>query len=181
MPDKLTPNLFRTRMTIVKFDSTDIKIISILQRDARASIAGIARELGISPNATHARYKKIQKSGIIKQTFMPTFLPQYASGKTQTYKMQMLIRSTNRETERLVKFIQDFELERSQIECWETLGHFNILAWIISENPVDLHLMKDKIQSQPGVIEAKAAVLSEMVDFSTRVDLQHLVKGKRNG
>jgi len=137
--------------------------------------------LGISPNATHARYKKIQKSGIIKKTFMPTFLPQYASGKAQTYKMQMIIWSTNREAKRLVKFIQDFNLEHSQIKCWETIGHYNILAWIISENPIELHLVKDTVQSQPGVIEAKAAILSEMVDYSSQIDLHHLVKRKRNG
>jgi DNA-binding Lrp family transcriptional regulator len=165
----------------VKFDSADIRIIKHLQRDARASIASIARNLGISPNATHARYKKIQKSGIIKKTFMPTFLPQYASGKAQTYKMQMIIWSTNREAKRLVKFIQDFNLEHSQIECWETIGHYNILAWIISENPIELHLVKDTVQSQPGVIEAKAAILSEMVDYSSQIDLHHLVKRKRNG
>ena len=165
----------------MKLDSADIRIITLLQRDARASIAGIARDLGISPNATHARYKKIQKSGIIKKTFMPTFLPQYSSGKAKAYKMQMIIRSTNREAERLVKFIQDFNLEHSQVECWETMGHYNILAWIISENPIDLHLIKDKIQRQPGVIEAKAAILSEMVDYSSHIDLQHLVKRKRNG
>ena len=162
----------------MKLDSADIRIIGILQRDARASIASIARDLGISPNAVHARYKKIQKSGIIKQTFIPTFLPQYASGKAQTYKMQIIIRSTNREAERLVKFIQDFNLEHSQIECWETMGHYNILAWIISENPVDLHLLKDKIQSQPGVIEAKAAILSEMADYSSQIDLRHLAERK---
>lgn len=165
----------------MKLDSTDIRIIKLLQKDARASIASIARSLGISPNATHARYRKIQKSGIIKKTFIPTYLPQYTFGKAQTYKMQMIIRSTNRETERLVKFIQNFNLEYSQIECWETIGHYNILAWIISENPIDLHLVKDKIQSQPGVIEARAVILSEMVDYSSKVDLHHLVKRKRNG
>jgi len=165
----------------LKLDSTDIKIVKLLQKDARASIAGIARNLGISPNATHARYKKIQKSGIIKKTFMPTYLPQYASGKAQAYKMQMIIRSTNREAERLVKFIQDFNLEHSQIECWETMGHYNILVWIISENPIDLHLIKDNIQRQPGVIEAKAAILSGIVDYSSQIDLQHLVRRKRNG
>jgi Lrp/AsnC family leucine-responsive transcriptional regulator len=165
----------------VKLDSTDIRIIKLLQKDARASIASIARHLRISPNATHARYKKIQRSGIIKKTFIPTYLPQYASGKTQAYKKQIIIRSTNREVERIVKFIQNVNLEHSQIECWETIGHYNILVWIISENPIDLHLIKDKILSQPGVLEAKAAVVSDMVDYSSQIDLHHLAERKRNG
>jgi Lrp/AsnC family leucine-responsive transcriptional regulator len=165
----------------MKIDSIDIKIIELLQKNARISIANIARNLGLSANATRARYKKIQKSGIIKKTFNPTFLPQYAFRKGQTYKMQIIIRSTTKQTERLVKLIKEFNLEHSQIECLETFGHYNILVWIISENPIDLHLIKDKVQSQPGVLEVKACVLLDHLDFYSQINLHHLGIREKNG
>jgi len=165
----------------LKLDSIDIKIIKFLQKNARISIASLARNLGISTNATRARYKKIQKSGIIKKTFNPTFLPQYALGKGQTYKMQLIIRSTNKQAESLVKLIKDFNLERSQIECLEVIGHYNILVWIISENPIDLQLVKDMVQSQPGVLEVKVCILLDMLDFSSQVSLDHLGMRDKNG
>jgi DNA-binding Lrp family transcriptional regulator len=165
----------------MKLDSIDIKIIKLLQKNARTSIASIARNLGISKNATRARYKKIQKSGIIKKTFNPTFLPQYALGKGQTYKMQLIIRSTNKQTENLVKLIKGFNLERSQIECLETIGHYNIFVWIISENPIDLQFVKDRVLSQPGVLEVKVCILKDMLDFYSQINLDHLGKREKNG
>jgi len=165
----------------MKLDKTDIDIIEILRKNARTSIASVARKLGMSANATRARYKKILKLGIIKQTFIPTYLPQYSHGKSQTYKMQMIIRAVNTETERLIKFIQDYNLEYSQIECWETVGHFNILVWIISENPIDLHLIKDRVQSHPGVIEVRAGIIVNWVDSYSEISLQHLNMREKNG
>lgn len=165
----------------MKLDAIDIKIIKLLQKNARASIASIARNLGLSLNATRVRYQKIRKSGIIKKTFNPTFLPQYALGKGQTYKMQLIIRATNEQTGRLVKLIKEFNLERSQIECLETIGHYNILVWIISENPIDLQLVKDKVLSQPGVLEVKVCVLLSMMDFYSQINLDHLVGKEKNG
>ena len=62
--------------------------------------------------------------------------------------MQLIIRSTNKQAESLVKLIKDFNLERSQIECLETIGHYNILVWIISENPIDLAI-SERYGSEP--------------------------------
>ncbi len=158
----------------MKFDSTDIKIIKLLQKNARESIANIARTLEISPNAALNRYEKIQKSGIIKKTFNPIILPQYLNGKNQTYKMQLLIRSEIKEIENIIKYAKSLTLEYSEIECVETIGHFNILIWILSENPIDLHLVKDKLQIKTGVQEIKANILPYSRDFYAKVNLDHL-------
>jgi Lrp/AsnC family leucine-responsive transcriptional regulator len=159
----------------LKFDSTDIEIIKLLQKNARESIANIARTLGISPNTALNRYEKIQKSGIIKKTFLPTFLPKYVNYKNQTYRMQLLIRSEINTTESLIKYIRSLTLEFSQIECLEVIGHFNIFVWIISEDPIDLHLIKDTIQIQKGVQEIRANILPNVRDFYTQINLDHLV------
>jgi DNA-binding Lrp family transcriptional regulator len=165
----------------LKIDSTDIEILKILRKDARASVAGIARTLGISVNATRMRYNKIQKSGIIKKTFMPTFLPQYALSKNKTYRMQIIVRTTNVESSNVIKTIRNLNIDRSQIECWETIGHFNILVWIISENPIDLHFVQDKIQTNVGVLEIKACILLEGIESYSKVNLEHLTELKVYG
>ncbi|MGD6933984.1 MAG: Lrp/AsnC family transcriptional regulator [Candidatus Bathyarchaeia archaeon] len=158
----------------MKFDSTDIKIIKILQKNARESIANIARAIEISPNAALNRYEKIQKSGIIKKTFNPIILPQYLNEKNQTYKMQLLVKSEINETQNIIKYAKSIELEFSQIECIETIGHFNILIWILSENPIDLHVVKDKLQTKKGVLEVKANVLQHSNDLYAKLNLDHL-------
>jgi DNA-binding Lrp family transcriptional regulator len=158
----------------LKIDSIDIRIIKLLQQNARMSIAEIARILHISPNAALHRFEKIQKSGIIKKTFLPTFLPQYVGYKKMAYRMQLIIRSNIKNSADLLKLIRNLELERSQIECWETTGHFNIFVWVISEDPINLQLVKDKIQNWEGVQEVKVCIFRNMLDFYSQIDLNHL-------
>jgi Lrp/AsnC family transcriptional regulator, leucine-responsive regulatory protein len=161
----------------LRFDSEDLKIIKLLQRNARISIADIARSLQLSPNAALNRYKKILNSGIIKKTFIPVFLPKYVGYKNVTFKMQLIVRSELKETDNIINFVKKTDLKDCQIECFETTGHYNIFVWIISDNAIDVQIIKDKIQSQKGIQEVKVAILDKSKDFYTGINLDHL-RGK---
>ncbi len=161
----------------MKFDQIDIAIIKLLQKNIRLSIATIAQELGLSHNATLSRYNKIQKSKIFKKTYIPIYLPKYVDSKNQTYKMQTLIKAETKEKTNIINFIKAINLELTQIECWNTIGHFNILVWIISENPINQTLIKDKILTQKGIQEIKTNILLNLKDTYTELNLDHL-KGK---
>jgi DNA-binding Lrp family transcriptional regulator len=158
----------------LKFDSVDIEIVKLLQKNARKKIAEIARNLGIAHNAALHRYKKIKDSGIIKTTYCPVFLPQYTNRKKFTYKMQILIRSDLNEIYNLVSFVKKIDLSRCQIECFETYGHYNIFVWVISEEVIDVQIIKGRIQNQKGVQEIKVNILREMEDLYTEINLDHL-------
>ena len=164
-----------------KFDETDIEIIKLLRKNARISISKIAKTLELPINSTAARYKRIMKYGLIKKTFIPTFLPRYAFLKNQTYKMQITIRGTNKETAKIIEYIKKINIENAQIECWEVIGHFNILTWIISENPIDFNFVQDEIQNQDGVIEIKAALITDWINNYEKLDLEHLKGIKTSG
>ena len=47
-------------------DDIDTKIVTILQRDARASNADIARQLGMAPSAIFERIRKLEARGVIR-------------------------------------------------------------------------------------------------------------------
>jgi Lrp/AsnC family leucine-responsive transcriptional regulator len=47
-------------------DGTDIKILNILQANARTSNAQIARELGMAPSAILERIRKLEERGVIR-------------------------------------------------------------------------------------------------------------------
>lgn len=47
-------------------DSTDSKILNILQQDARTSNADIARRVGLAPSAVLERVRKLEERGIIR-------------------------------------------------------------------------------------------------------------------
>jgi len=47
-------------------DGIDRKILSELQKDARASIAELSRRVGLSPSATAARVRRLEEIGVIR-------------------------------------------------------------------------------------------------------------------
>lgn len=52
-------------MTERDIDSMDLEILKLMQQDARASVAEIARQVGMVPSAVHARLKKLEEAGVI--------------------------------------------------------------------------------------------------------------------
>lgn len=46
-------------------DSIDIEILKIMQQDARAPVAEIARQVGMVSSAVHARVKRLEEAGVI--------------------------------------------------------------------------------------------------------------------
>ena len=51
---------------MVTLDAIDLKIISLLQTDARMQNAALAKELGMAPSAVLERVRKLEEKGIIK-------------------------------------------------------------------------------------------------------------------
>ncbi|MGL5914275.1 MAG: Lrp/AsnC family transcriptional regulator [Bacteroidales bacterium] len=54
----------------VYIDSIDIKILTLLIKNARTSFLEVARECGISGAAVHQRVKKLEESGVIEGSRM---------------------------------------------------------------------------------------------------------------
>src|SRR5579862_1056969 len=47
-------------------DATDIKILDLLQQDARTSNAEMARQVGLVPSAVLERVRRLEKQGVIE-------------------------------------------------------------------------------------------------------------------
>jgi Lrp/AsnC family leucine-responsive transcriptional regulator len=47
------------------FDDTDVKILQLLQTNARVTNADIAREVGMAPSATLERVRKLEERGVV--------------------------------------------------------------------------------------------------------------------
>ena len=54
-------------MIMVKLDSIDLKILDILQVNAKITNAQLSQEIGLSPAPTLERVKKLETSGVNKR------------------------------------------------------------------------------------------------------------------
>ena len=49
-----------------EFDNTDLKILSLLQKDSSTPYTDIAKEVHVSPGTVHVRMKKMEQAGVVK-------------------------------------------------------------------------------------------------------------------
>jgi len=54
-------------MRLEKLDDIDLKILSIIQDNARAPISKLAKQVGLSPPSVHERISKLEERGIIAE------------------------------------------------------------------------------------------------------------------
>jgi len=52
-------------MQLEKLDDIDLKILSIIQDNARAPISKLAKQVGLSPPSVHERISKLEERGVI--------------------------------------------------------------------------------------------------------------------
>lgn len=52
-------------MAVDPLDQTDVRILTALQRDGRASFAELAREVAMSPSAVAERVRRLEENGVI--------------------------------------------------------------------------------------------------------------------
>jgi Lrp/AsnC family leucine-responsive transcriptional regulator len=64
----------------MKMDSTDLRILDELQRDASLSNVELARRVHLSPSPCLARVKALESSGVIRQYVALTHAPALGPG-----------------------------------------------------------------------------------------------------
>lgn len=155
----------------MKLDSTDLAIINALRKDARSTFTEIAEEIGISTSAAQARFKKMEKAGLIKGSMI---IPNF--NKMGSYITQMGIKTIIPQTRKVVDYIRELKLDNAAIYCWESMGHYNIFCWIFIKDPMKLHTIKQIIQQHPAVIEVNASIITELSWHYENVTLDHIMK-----
>lgn len=153
----------------MKLDSIDLAIINAFRKDARSTFTGIAKELRISTSAAQARFKKMEKAGLIKGSMITLNLYKIGS-----YITQMGIKTINSQTKKVVDYIHKLKLQNAEIYCWESMGHYNIFCWIFIKDPIKLHMIKHMIQQHPAVIEVNASILTEINFHYENINLEHI-------
>ena len=74
-------------------DDVDAKILTILQQDARASSAEIARQIGMAPSAIHERMRKLEARGVI-EGYETRVNPEALAGEAQLHSSEGNLEST---------------------------------------------------------------------------------------
>ncbi len=134
-------------------DSIDVKILELLQENARVSVSEISRKVNLSLSAVSERLKKLEASKVIKNYTIildPEFL-----GKELSVIMNISLENPEH-TQEFIKFIQG---EGEILECHYITGDYDYALKITTRNTQTLEHMMNRIKSVPGIKKTQTNVV----------------------
>ena len=133
-------------------DNIDIKILKLLQGNARITASEIASKINLSVPAVSDRLKKLDASGIIEK-YTVIISPK------KTNKSLTVIMFVNLGNPKFAdKFIEVIQKEDEIIECHYLAGDFDYALKIMTTNTETLEMILNRIKLVAGVQKTKTVV-----------------------
>ena len=132
----------------VSLDETDKTILRLLQANGRVSNAEVARQVGLSAPATHARVKRLEENGVVRQ--YSTLLDREAIGFDMVCFINVSLQLHQFEAiERFKELMQDMP---EVLECYHITGEFDYLLKAVFRNRDELQeFVVNKLTPIPGM------------------------------
>lgn len=122
-------------------DNIDIKIINILQKNARTPVSDISKRVNLSSPAVADRIKKMVENGLIRK--FTTILEPNLNGR----ELEALLFVSLRRTESAPKFMKLVEEENDILSCYYLTGDFDYLIRISTKNTMSLEKLLSRIKN----------------------------------
>ncbi|MEL7570478.1 MAG: Lrp/AsnC family transcriptional regulator [Eubacteriaceae bacterium] len=147
-------------------DSLDLKILNLLQKNARITVSEIGSLINLSVPACSERLKKLEQSGAIKQ-YTAIIDSKYLNKFLTAFMFISLERP--RFTD---QFIEKINKEADILECHYLAGDFDYLLKIITDNTDTLEGLLQRIKSVSGVQKTKTIVTLSAVKNNYSISLE---------
>ncbi|MCX7708282.1 MAG: Lrp/AsnC family transcriptional regulator [Clostridia bacterium] len=138
-------------------DNIDVKILKLLQKNARITASDISNEINLSVPAVSDRLKKLEASGIIQQH--TTIINPRKMNKDLT-AMMFISLERPKFTDKFLEFVNQ---ENDILECHYIAGDFDYVLKIVTENTFSLEQLLNRIKSVPGVQKTRTIVVLSSV------------------
>ena len=150
-------------------DNVDRAILHALQTDGRMSNVELAQRINLSPPATHARIKRLEQRGYIRQYV--ALLDQEKVG----YDMLCFVHiSLQLHQPDQVEGIREAIRGMPEVlECYHVTGEFDYLLKVVIKNRKDLErFVIDRLTSVPGVARIHTSLVLNQVKSTTELPVE---------
>ena len=134
-------------------DTIDVRILEVLQENARVSISELSKQVNLSLSAVSERLKKLENSNIIEQ--YTTVLNSSAMEKDLSAIMMISMEdpSDTDEFRRLVQGLDEI------LECHYITGTYDYVLKITTKNMATLEQLMNKIKSIKSIKHTETNVI----------------------
>ena len=138
---------------VIKLDQVDRDILSILQKEGRASASYIADKIGMSIPAVTDRIKKLQETGVIMG--FTSLLDHRKVGLDVSAFITVISESSSHYSD----VVRETNNSPEIIQCFTTTGNGSHVLLALVENTHSLEKLLRKIQSWPGVMRTETQII----------------------
>jgi Lrp/AsnC family leucine-responsive transcriptional regulator len=149
-------------------DEIDLKVLHELQEDARISNAELARIVGLSRAATHARVRKLERLGIVSR--YTTIVDPEAVGLDLLclIGIAMQLHSQENISRARAAIVQMPEV----LECWHVTGDFDYVLKVAVRNRADLQrFILERLTPVPGLARVNTSLVLGIEKSTTALPL----------
>ncbi len=152
----------------MEIDAIDLKILDVLQRNARISNAELAQSVGLSPSPCLRRIRNLEKAGVISK---------YAAILDQTVvelSISVFVQVTlERQVESALETFERLIRERAEVlECYLMTGDADYLLRIVVPDVAAYEqFLKDHLTRIPGVASIKSSFALNRVKYETALPI----------
>jgi Lrp/AsnC family transcriptional regulator, leucine-responsive regulatory protein len=150
-------------------DEIDTQILQIVQTDGRISNAELAQKIHLSPPAAHARLKRLQERGLIRE--FVALLDREQLG----YDLMVLIHVTlaQHQRERVQEFRAAIQAMPQVLECYHVTGDYDYLLKVVVHNRKELEqFLVESLTPAPGVGRIHTNIVFSEVKATTALPLK---------
>jgi DNA-binding Lrp family transcriptional regulator len=162
----------------MKIDTTDIKILNILQRNGRITNSALAKEIEMSPPPTLGRVRKLENNSVIRK-YVALVNPSTLGVGTLTF-VEVTLRGHTKEN--VTSFIEAANAMDEIMECHHVTGDADFLLKIaVKDIPAYEELVLHKLTTLPHVSNLKTMVVLSTLKEETAYNLEGGNDGNKNG
>jgi Lrp/AsnC family leucine-responsive transcriptional regulator len=152
----------------MKMDSTDLRILDELQRDASLSNVELARRVHLSPSPCLARVKALESSGVIRQYVALTHAP--ALGLGLSVFINVSLKSQNKQA--LAEFERRIAEHDEVMECYLMTGDSDYLIRVALRDLAALEkFILEQLTPIPGIDKIRSSFALKQVRYKTALPL----------
>jgi DNA-binding Lrp family transcriptional regulator len=150
-------------------DEIDRKVLHVLQEDGRISNAELARAVGLSRAATHARVRKLERLGVIGR--YTAIVDPEAVG----FELLCLIgvAMTLHSQDHIARARAAIAEMPEVLECWHVTGDFDYILKVAVRSRSDLQrFILDRLTPVPGIARINTSLVLGVEKSTTALPLQ---------
>ncbi|WCL83112.1 Lrp/AsnC family transcriptional regulator (plasmid) [Saprospira sp. CCB-QB6] len=152
----------------MKLDPTDLKILQLLQADAKLSIKEISADLGLSSTPVYERIKRLEKRGYIKG-----YVALVNRKKVEMGLMAFLSVSLKEHSQTaLLKFEQEIIKFPKVMECYHIAGQYDFILKIVVRDMQDYHdFTFNRLAAMDNIGHVQTDFVMNDIKYSTEIPL----------